>query len=183
MAGIEQRNGCVWYYGNPAGYIDRDSAVMDAIFHNDELERWLQKNHLSPKWTDGVYERLSSGGVPLPAEETAPVLLKNCRIWQLRPGAAVWKDIVSFGKPLPEPALEDYAGVYDGQLDSNDLEAIYDKFTERRPPGFSGHPMSVSDLVELYDSGGSAFYYLDRTCFRQVELSQPEQGFEMTMTP
>jgi hypothetical protein len=72
------------------------------------------------------------------ADETAPALLKNCRIWQLRPGAAVWKDIVSFGKPLPEPALEDYAVVYDGQLDSNDLEAIYDKFTERRPPGFPG---------------------------------------------
>lgn len=68
MAGIEQRNGCVWYYGNPAGYIDRDSAVMDAIFQNDELERWLQKNHLSPKWTDGVYERLSSGGVSMPAD-------------------------------------------------------------------------------------------------------------------
>ena len=64
MAGIEQRNGCVWYYGNPAGYIDRDSAVMDVIFQNDELERWLQKNHLLPRWTDGVYERLSSGGRP-----------------------------------------------------------------------------------------------------------------------
>ncbi len=48
MAGIEQRNGCVWNYGNPAGYIDRDCAVMDVIFQNDELERWFQKNHLSP---------------------------------------------------------------------------------------------------------------------------------------
>ena len=31
MAGIEQRNGCVWYYGNPAGYIDRDTAVVDTM--------------------------------------------------------------------------------------------------------------------------------------------------------
>lgn len=181
MRGIEQKSGCVFYYGNPAGYIDRDAAVMDAMFQNDELERWLTRNSLSATWTDGVYERLASGNIPTAEDESAPIL-KSCRIWQLKPGAAAWKDIVSFGKPLPEPKMEDYAVAYDGQVDTNDLEGIYDKFTERKPPGFSGRPLSVSDLVELYDSGGSAFYYLDRTCFRQVELSEPEQGFEMTMT-
>ena len=35
MRDIEQRNGCVFYYGNPAGYIARDVAVMDAMFQND----------------------------------------------------------------------------------------------------------------------------------------------------
>jgi hypothetical protein len=154
---------------------------MDAMFQNDELERWLTKNNLTARWTDGVYERLSIGGVPDTASESVPIL-KSCRIWQLCPGAAAWKDIVTFGKPLPEPELADYAVVYDGQLPTNDLEAIYDTFTERQPPGFSGRPLSVSDLVELYDNGGSDFYYLDRTCFRQVELSRPEQDFEMTMT-
>lgn len=154
---------------------------MDAMFQNDELERWLAKNNLASRWTDGVYERLSIGGVPDTASENTPIL-KSCRIWQLHPGAAVWKDIVTFGKPLPKPELADYAVVYDGQLPTNDLEAIYDKFTERQPPGFSGRPLSVSDLVELYDSGGSDFYYLDRTCFREVELTHPEQDFELTMT-
>jgi hypothetical protein len=47
VSGIEQRNGCVWYYGNPAGYIDRDTAVVDTMFQNDELNRWLSKNSLS----------------------------------------------------------------------------------------------------------------------------------------
>ena len=182
MGGITQKNCCVFYYGNPAGYIDRDAAVMDAMFQNDELERWLSRNSLSATWTDGIYERLASGNIPTAEDEFAPIL-KSCRIWQLKPGAAAWKDIVSFGKPLSEPKMEVYAIAYDGQVDANDLEGIYDKFTERKPPGFSGRPLSVSDLVELYDSGGSAFYYLDRTSFRHVELSQPEQGFEMTMTP
>lgn len=153
---------------------------MDAMFQNDVLERWLSRNGLIATWTDGVYERLSIGGVPDTVSDSAPIL-KSCRIWQLRPGAAAWKDIVTFGKPLPEPELADYAVVYDGQLPTNDLEAIYDQFTERQPQGFSGRSLSVSDVVELYDSGGSAFYYLDRTCFREVEFSQPEQDFEMTM--
>ena len=182
MAGIEQRNGCVWYYGNPAGYIDRDTAVVDTMFQNDELNRWLSKNSLSPRWTDGIYERLSSGHSPSVAEDAMPAILKSCRIWQLKPGAAAWKDIVTFGRPLPEPKMEDYAVVYDGQLDTNDLEAIYDKFTERRPPGFSGRPMSVSDLVELYDGSGGNLYYLDRTCFRPVKFPGLEQDCGMKMT-
>ena len=181
MRGIEQKNGCIIYYGNPAGYIEKDAAVMDAMFQSNELECWLSRNHLTPKWTDGVYERLSSGSIPATSDEAA-VMLKSCRIWQLKPGAAAWKDIVTFGRPLPEPKMEDYAVVYDGQLDTNDLEAIYDKFTERRPPGFSGRPMSVCDLVELYDSGGSDFYYVDRTCFRPVEFPGLEQDFGMKMT-
>ena len=181
MGGITQRNGCVFYYGNPAGYIVKDAAVMDAMFQSDELERWLSRNNLPVTWTDGVYERLASGNIPTDSDESVPIL-RSCRIWQLKPGAAAWKDLVSFGKPLPEPDIDDYAVVYDGQLESNDLEDIYDKFTERRPPGFTGHPLSVSDLVELYDSGGSSFYFLDRTCFRQVAFPEPEQGFEMNMT-
>ena len=181
MRGIELKNGCIIFYGNPAGYIEKDAAVMDAMFQSGELERWLSRNHLTPKWTDGVYERLSSGSIPTTSDEAA-VMLKSCRIWQLKPGAAAWKDIVTFGRPLPKPKIEDYTVVYDGQLDTNDLEAIYDKFTERRPPGFSGRPMSVSDLVELYDGGGSDFYYLDRTCFRPVEFPGLEQDFGMKMT-
>jgi hypothetical protein len=154
---------------------------MDSMFQTGELERWLSRNHLTPKWTDGVYERLSSGHIPASSDE-AVVMLKSCRIWQLKPGASAWKDLVSFGKTLPEPDIADYAIVYDGQLESNDLEDIYDKFTERKPPGFSGHPLSVSDLVELYADDGSAFFFLDRTCFRQVTFPEQERGFEMDMT-
>lgn len=180
MRGIEQRNGCVFYYGNHAGYIDRDVAVMDPMFQNDELERWLARNQLKAQWTDGVYERIAGGNIPAYSDETV-LVMKNCRIWQLKPGAAAWKDIVSFGKSLPEPDLADYAVVYDGQLDTNDLEEIYDRFSERKPSGFSGRPMSVSDLVEFYDSGGSTFYYLDRVCFRQMEFTKQIQSMEITM--
>lgn len=154
---------------------------MDAMFQNDELERWLSRNHLSATWTDGVYERLSSSNIPLRTDEAA-AMLKNCRVWQLKPGAPAWRDLASFGKPLPEPDIGDYNVVYDGQLESNDLEDIYDKFTERKPPGFTGHPLSASDIVELYDRNGSAFYFLDRTCFRQVSFPEPEQDFGMTMS-
>ena len=182
MRGIEYRNGCIFFYGNPAGYVDKDAAIMDTLFQNDELAKWLAKNNLTVRWADGVYERLANG-VPDISDGNA-VPLKNCRIWQLKPGSETWRDIASFGKALPEPDIQDYTVVYDGQLDTNDLEAIYDRFHEKCPQGFHGHPLSVSDIVELYSAEGSSFYYLDRTHFREVEFTTddgPAQGMTMSL--
>jgi len=58
MQGITKKGGVVFYYGNPAGYVNKENAIMDSIFQNEELESWLQKKGLVPQWTDGVMERL-----------------------------------------------------------------------------------------------------------------------------
>ena len=69
--------------------------------------------------------------------------------------------------------------VYDGQVGTNDLEEIYTIF--RNPvPGYDGRPIGISDVLELYDEGGSEFYYCDRVGFRQIEFA-PQQ--EMDLCP
>jgi hypothetical protein len=134
MPGITLKGGLISYYGNPAGYTEKDKAVVDRIFQCGELEGWLQNRNLTPKWTDGVMERLSAGGRP-DAENTVP--LKSVRIWQLCPEVDVQMKFIShadmvsqFGGPYPE----DYRIAYDGQLDTNDLESIYERFSTRHPP-------------------------------------------------
>ena len=184
MRGIEQRNVCIYYYGSPAGYIDSgEQAVLDAMFRSDELESFAKRSGLAVQWTDGVYDRLISGAVMTPQGEAAAPL-KSCRICQLKPEAGAWAALVSPGKPLPVPKLEDYRPVYDGQIETNDLEAIYDKFGDRAPNGFSGHPLAVSDIVELYDSGGSSFYHLGRTQFKEIafEPEMPSQDMALRQT-
>ena len=47
------------------------------------------------------------------------------------------------------PELSNYEAVYDGAADTNDLEALYLKFQDQKPPGFTGYPMSISDVIEL----------------------------------
>lgn len=173
MQGIEHENGCVFYYGNPAGYIDKGIIIMDLMFQTSELEAWLTRNKLPVKWTDGVYDRIMSGSLSINSEDGTPII-KSCRIWQLKPGVAVWNDLVTLGKQLPEPCIKDYAVVFDGCLGTNDLEVIYDMLTEKQHKGFCGYPLSVSDLVELYDDNGSVFYMLDRTHFRKVEAVPQE---------
>ena len=81
MSGISLKNGLISYYGNPAGYTEKEKAVVDSIFRNDELSGWLKSRSLTPKWTDGVMERLLAGERMGGIEGATP--LKNVRIWQL----------------------------------------------------------------------------------------------------
>jgi hypothetical protein len=73
--------------------------------------------------------------------------------------------------------------VYDGQTATNDLEEIWDMFNTRLPAGFDGHTLAMSDVVELYDHTGSAFYYVDRFGFAQIgfKARSQNQGFNMEM--
>lgn len=185
MAGITLKNGLISYYGNPAGYIEKDNAVMDSIFQSDELSVWLQSRSLTPQWTDGVLERLLAGEQMVGIESGTP--LKNVRIWQLKPDSDIRMKFIGleemekqFGQPNPAH----YNMVYDGQLGTNDLEAIYERCNINHPPGYSGYSLSMSDVVELYNSEGSEFYYCDRFEFRQIDFTpeEPNQIMEQTMT-
>lgn len=83
-----------------------------------------------------------------------------------------------FGGPAPEQ----YHVVYDGQIQDNDLEKLWNKFS-RTPLGPDGQPLAISDVVELYGPSGSSFYYVDRYGFQLIDFTdQPEQSQDMSMT-
>lgn len=159
MKGIEIKGGTLLYYGNPAGYQEQGGIVTaDPIFRRMDLEDWLTRNRLEVQWIDGVYDRLSSGtntgisGSPL----------KSCRVWRLKSDSAIERFISleqmrAYGGPSPEK----YQAVFDGQIESNDLEEIWNKLSRR--PLDEGYPLSISDVIELYDLSSSQFFYVDRT--------------------
>ena len=76
-----------------------------------------------------------------------------------------------FGEPDPD----NYQTVYDGPVETNELEELYAKFNLDHPPGYEGHSLSMSDVVELYDNSGSSFHYVDRFGFREISFQPPEQ--------
>jgi hypothetical protein len=183
MSGIEMKNGLLFYYGNPAGYFKDEKATVDKMFQSKEFETWLSEKNLIPTWTDGVFERLLERGQNQNLFEEGKTL-KKLRIWQLRADSdfdlrfRAYEDVV---KAIGEPSKHNYEVVYDGEIDTNDLEAIYTKFNINHPLGFIGHSLSISDVVELYDEGSSEFHYVDRFGFKEIEfedLSQvKETGF------
>jgi hypothetical protein len=186
MKGIEIRNGCLYYYGNTAGYIDNDGLAVDNMFRSGELESWINKHGFDYRWMDGVYDRLANSGPVQPGE--LPVPLKSCRIWQLKPDVDVMMKFISYAEMTErfgEPDRENYDLVYDGQIETNDLEDIWTKFNARLPPGYTGHSISMSDVIELYDHNSSEFHFVDRFGFKQIcfdgwEVEQM-QGMDLSM--
>lgn len=170
MKGIENRNNYVYYYGNPAGYINGSgTAIADNMFRSAELDAWFTKQGVNPQWIDGVYDRLSNGSSGQTGEP--PVPMKSCRIWQLKPDVDVMMKFIGYEEMtgrFGEPAPENYVSIYDGQTETNDLEAIWTKFNAQHPPGYTGHSLSMSDIIELYDNTGSEYHYVDRFGFKQI---------------
>ena len=78
---------------------------------------------------------------------------------------------------------ENYELVYEAPLTEKDnLESIYTRFNVDRPADFTGHSLSVSDIVVLHQNGKDTAHYCDRAGFSEVpEFLQPAQkSREMT---
>ena len=78
---------------------------------------------------------------------------------------------------------ENYELVYEAPLTAKDnLESIYTRFNVDRPADFTGHSLSVSDIVVLHQNGKDTAHYCDRFGFSQVpEFLQPERAAEVTI--
>jgi hypothetical protein len=176
MNAIQIKNNRILYYGNSAGYVEKGKAIVDPLFQNEELQSYLtKKKGLELEWRNGTYERLAEG--KLDPEGNAQ-LLKKCRVWQLKPDVDVMMKFIGYDELLEhfgEPDPDNYRTVYDGEVDTNNLEVLYAKFNLDHPPGYEGHSLSMSDVIELYDTSGCTFHYVDRFGFKEVSFQPQEQ--------
>ena len=76
-----------------------------------------------------------------------------------------------------EPDGSIYDRVFDGEVDCEGLEDVYDKFNTDQPEGYEGRSLSVSDIVEVgeSDSVTPGFYYCDTIGFSKVDF-EPESA-------
>ena len=77
--------------------------------------------------------------------------------------------------------LENYELVYEAPLtEKDDLESIYTRFNVDRPADFTGHSLSVSDIVVLHQDGKDTAHYCDRVGFPEVPEFLQERQPELT---
>ena len=92
-------------------------------------------------------------GKSVPAVKPDAVHFKEIQIHGVDLGGYVLfhtaKDLYQGTQHISLSELSNYEAVYDGAADTNDLEALYLKFQDQKPPGFTGYPMSISDVIEL----------------------------------
>ena len=76
---------------------------------------------------------------------------------------------------------ENYELVYEAPLTAkDDLESIYTRFNVDRPADFTGHSLSVSDIVVLHQDGKDTAHYCDRVGFFEVPEFLQERQPELT---
>lgn len=75
---------------------------------------------------------------------------------------------------------DNYELVYTAPLsDTDTLEDIFVRFNMDRPPDFTGHSLSMSDVIVLHRGEQETAHYLDRGGYTEVpEFLQPEQTAE-----
>lgn len=61
-----------------------------------------------------------------------------------------------------------YEEVFDGDVDRNTLEGVYEHLNTNYPPLYRGHSMSVSDVVKTEDG----FFYCDRYGFKKIDFDE-----------
>ncbi len=164
-------NGFIYYYGNRVGYQKNELAYVDTIFTTTHLKELLKKEYgLYLKELPDLYERLLHCNC---MDESGTCRVQFCRIWQWREEVGAEKKFLPYEKFLQQYGavdFRDYQVVYDGYVETDVLEAIYQKFNTRLPEGFPGHPLSLSDVLELYDEKtGSSFFYVDEMGFQKLE--------------
>ena len=87
-------------------------------------------------------------------------------------------------------SCENYDAVYSGSLSENDdsttrtLDDLYMKFNTDHPQDFTGHSLSVSDIVAIRQNGVVSCHYMDSVGFAEVPAFLPEnylKNAEMAM--
>ena len=115
------------------------------------------------------------------AEQAQTVPRDTFFIYKLKPGDATRDyrfeplDAIRSNGLSVKP--ENYELVYTAPLTAkDDLESIYTRFNVDRPADFTGHSLSVSDIVVLHQDGKDTAHYCDRAGFSEVpEFLQPAQ--------
>lgn len=81
----------------------------------------------------------------------------------------------------------DYQMVYSGRWEPSDtLEGLFERFNMERPQDFTGHSMSVSDVIAIKEAGELKAYYVDSFSFRELpdfieleQLRQTERAYQL----
>jgi len=69
---------------------------------------------------------------------------------------------------------EIYDKVFEGAVEADTLEGVYQMFNGDCPEDFQGHSLSVSDVVEIVGGKDAGFYFCDSIGFQRVEFDHDQ---------
>lgn len=106
--------------------------------------------------------------------------MSTLKIYQLKEGEENryrrWLDYNGLRKMREVPQLRNYKQVYSKHLlDDPTPEQVFQRFNHSRPADFTGHSLSISDIIAYQSDSGTIAYYVDNGGF----LRLPELEWEL----
>ena len=91
------------------------------------------------------------------------------RVFQLKDNAE--NQFMSLGTTMTHGGVkaENYHQVYGGEVFADNLEGVFLLCNTDHPPGYCGHSLSVSDVVEVCEGKDRGFYFVDSFGFKKLD--------------
>ncbi len=175
MKRIDIVNGILYYYGNPAGCVSGETAILDTMFQKEELIRFLtEKGIENPVFRGGVYDQLSEDSG---TEKTITIDRKESkkfRIYQLGQKSPVTMRFISLAerrkRGYDRPHRGEYVLVHEEEIEKFNLEEVWEKYGQAVPENFAGHALAISDVIEFADGDASRFFYIDAAGYEEIQF-------------
>ena len=164
-------------------FLDFDPAEVKAALEDPDRSR-VDEMLAAAEKAEREYMAEAAAYAQIPADIVAQARAAQgdtFSIYQLKPGDSTrdyrFEPLDTIRNNGLSVKPENYELVYEAPLTEKDnLESIYTRFNVDRPADFTGHSLSVSDIVVLHQNGKDTAHYCDRTGFSEVpEFLQPAQ--------
>ena len=194
MKRIDIVDGILYYYGNPAGCVSGETAILDTMFQKEELIRFLtEKGIENPVFRGGVYDQLSEDSG---TEKTITIDRKESkkfRIYQLGQKSPVTMRFISLAerrkRGYDRPQRGEYVLVHEEKIEKFNLEEVWEKYGQAVPENFEGHPdlllmatrlmHHLGNVIEENMDGGKKGgnrQRMDRKLARKIRQKKIAQG-------
>ena len=164
-------------------FLDFDPAEVKAALEDPDRSR-VDEMLAAAEKAEREYAAEAAAYAQIPADIVAQARAAQgdtFSIYQLKPGDSTrdyrFEPLDTIRNNGLSVKPENYEQVYTAPLTAKDnLESIYTRFNVDRPADFTGHSLSVSDIVVLHQDGRDTAHYCDRAGFSEVpEFLQPAQ--------
>ena len=164
-------------------FLDFDPAEVKAALEDPNRSR-VDEMLAAAEKAEREYAAAAAAYAQIPADIVAQARAAQgdtFSIYQLKPGDSTrdyrFEPLDTIRNNGLSVKPENYELVYEAPLTEKDnLESIYTRFNVDRPADFTGHSLSVSDIVVLHQDGKDTAHYCDRAGFSEVpEFLQPAQ--------
>ncbi len=169
MQNLKISNNLVSYSGNNIGFISKDTCTLDIMFKNQEIQEYLEEKELEVLWKADIFTRLLDSAGEFGSDTCQKV--RSVRIWRIKKeftAEAKFLFLDDLRNRFGEPKISDFEAIYQEEMGTENLDLIFKVLSEKDLYEDLAYPLSISDVIELYDKKSRTFYYIDRYDFVEI---------------